>query len=111
MVRNLKMLREKKGISQAQLGRMLGVTQQTVNKYENYTTEPDIATLERLAEYFNTSVDYLVGNTDIERKYEVVYKCDLSASEMAVMEEYRSAEDSGKEIIHAILREFNKNRN
>ena len=32
--------------------------------YENQITEPDITTLINLADYFNTSVDYLIGNTD-----------------------------------------------
>ena len=40
------------------------VSQQSINKYENHNIEPDIDTLIRLADYFNVSIDYLVGRTD-----------------------------------------------
>ncbi len=108
MVKNLKFLREKNGLSQLTLAKMLGITQQTVNKYENHTTEPDISTLIRLADIFDTSVDFLVGNTQIERKYEVVYGTDLNAREMMVMERYRETDKSGQNLILSLLKELNK---
>ena len=51
-------------MSQQQLALKLNLSQQTIYKYENQITEPDITTLINLADYFNTSVDYLIGNTD-----------------------------------------------
>lgn len=59
MIRNLKKLRTEKGVSQRQLGEAIGVSQQSINKYENYEIEPDIRTLIMMAQYFDTSVDYL----------------------------------------------------
>lgn len=61
MVKNLKFLRNKKGVSQQQLADVIGVTQQSVNKYENHSVEPDIYTLIKIADYFETTIDYLVG--------------------------------------------------
>ncbi len=61
MVENLKKLRIKHKISQKQLADVIGVSQQSINKYENHNIEPDIDTLKSLANYFNTSIDYLVG--------------------------------------------------
>lgn len=61
MVRRLKELRNAKGISQQTLAEKLGVSQQSVNKYENHDIEPDIDTLIAMADYFNVSVDYLIG--------------------------------------------------
>lgn len=58
---NLKKLRIKHKISQKQLADVIGVSQQSINKYENHNIEPDIDTLKSLANYFNTSIDYLVG--------------------------------------------------
>lgn len=59
MIRNLKKLRTEKGVSQRQLGEAIGVSQQSINKYENYEIETDIRTLIMMAQYFDTSVDYL----------------------------------------------------
>lgn len=61
LVENLKKLRIKHKISQKQLADVIGVSQQSINKYENHNIEPDIDTLKSLANYFNTSIDYLVG--------------------------------------------------
>lgn len=66
MVANLKALRTKFNLSQQQLADIIGVSQQSINKYENHHTEPDIETLKALANYFNTSIDYLVGYTNDE---------------------------------------------
>ena len=57
MVENLKKLRIKHKISQKQLADVIGVSQQSINKYENHNIEPDIDTLKSLANYFNTSID------------------------------------------------------
>ena len=58
MVKNLKYLRTRYGISQQQLAEIAGVSQQSVNKYENHNIEPDIRTLTAFADFFPTSVDF-----------------------------------------------------
>ena len=63
MLKNLRELRRKCGMSQKELGNVVGLTQQTINKYENGNAEPNIRTLIALADYFETSVDYLIGRT------------------------------------------------
>jgi len=62
MVKNLRALRLSKGLSQQQLADVIGTTQQSINKYENHSTEPDIDTLIRLADFFEITVDELVGH-------------------------------------------------
>ena len=62
MVKNLRTLRMSKGISQQQLADVIGTSQQSINKYENHNVEPDISTLIMLADYFQVSVDYLIGH-------------------------------------------------
>lgn len=59
MVKNLKKLRAEYGISQQQLADVIGVSQQSINKFENHNVEPDIETLGAMADYFNVSIDYL----------------------------------------------------
>lgn len=58
---NLKKLRKEQNISQEKLGEAVFVSQQSIYKYEHGITEPRIETLVRLADYFDTSIDYLVG--------------------------------------------------
>lgn len=63
---NLINLRKSMGMSQLELAKILGVSQQTVSKYENGIREPDNKTLVKLSEIFNVSTDYLLGKTDIK---------------------------------------------
>lgn len=60
----LRLLRERKGESQIELGRILDVTSATISAYETGIREAPPATLRRLADYFDVSVDYLLGRTD-----------------------------------------------
>ena len=60
----LKELRKKKGISQLRLATELNTTQNTISRYETGEREPGIAELIKIADYFNVSVDYLLGRTN-----------------------------------------------
>lgn len=60
----LKQLREKKGLYQKDIAEFLKIDRTTYVKYEGGKNEPDIETLKKLAEYFETSIDYLTGRTD-----------------------------------------------
>ena len=66
MYRRIRDLREDKDLSQKQLAQILSMSQTGYFKYE--TGENDIPTqiLIKLALYYNTSVDYLLGLTDIK---------------------------------------------
>lgn len=99
MIKNLKILREKFKISQAALAEAIGVSQQAINKYENTSTEPDIKTLVAIANYFNTSVDYLIGNTNVEHKIEEVFEYHLNAKELSFMDHYRNLTEGEQDIL------------
>lgn len=103
MVKNLKELRNKKGISQQQLADVIGTSQQSINKYENHSIEPDIDTLISMAKFFNTSVDYLIGNTKVNHVIENVKPNDLNQDETELIESYRNLSKKRKESIHIIM--------
>lgn len=63
----LKQLREEKGLSQRELARQINIAHSTLGMYEIGEREPDFDTVSRLAAFFNTSVDYLLGRTDDPR--------------------------------------------
>lgn len=58
----LKELRKIRGITQSELSKTLNVSQQTIGSWEVGRAEPNTEMLNRLAEFFNVSVDYLLGN-------------------------------------------------
>lgn len=60
----LRQLREDNDMSQAEMAKMLGCSQQTYSRYESHTTEIPLESLIFLADYYDTSVDYLLGITD-----------------------------------------------
>lgn len=106
MLRNIRILREEKRISQQKLGEIIGISQQSVNKYENHNIEPDINTLKLLADYFDTSVDFIIGYTDIRHKIENVTRMDLNDNEAKHMGEYRKLSDKQKKSIDLIIENY-----
>lgn len=63
----IKNLRNKRNLTQEQLGKYLNVGKSTISQYENNINTPDITTLIKIANYFNTSVEYLLGRIDDPR--------------------------------------------
>lgn len=67
----LRQLREDKGLTQEQLGKVLNVKKAAVSKYENETTSPDHATLCKLADFFDVTTDYLLGRDERRTIYKL----------------------------------------
>ena len=60
----LKELRKEKSITIEKLATDLGSAKSTISRYENGLREPKKDFLEMLSQYFDVSVDYLLGRTD-----------------------------------------------
>lgn len=106
MLENLRKLREDGRITQKQLADAIGVSQQSINKYENHNIEPDIETMIRIADFFNTSVDYLIGHSSVSRKIEVVHPYELNEDESGVMEAYRRLSQKQKNCIKTVMESY-----
>jgi transcriptional regulator with XRE-family HTH domain len=61
----LQKLRKERNISQLKLALDLNMNQNTISRYENMQREADYETLIKLADYFDVSIDYLLGRTEI----------------------------------------------
>lgn len=61
---NLRILRANKGISQPLLAREIQSTVRQIQRYESGENEPKISQAILLADYFDVSLDYLVGRSD-----------------------------------------------
>lgn len=62
-------VREDKELTQKQLSQILNCTQQTYSRYETGEITIDIFNLIKLANFYNTSTDYLLGLTDETKPY------------------------------------------
>ena len=69
MYPRIRALREDRDLNQTQVASMLGMSQTGYSKYE--TGENDIPTtiLIKLARFYNTSIDYLLGETNQKKRY------------------------------------------
>lgn len=65
MSNKIAQLRSAKGISQPQLAAFMGVGKQTIANWENGRREPDLQSLYKLSEYFDTTIDYILNNSII----------------------------------------------
>ena len=64
----VKQLRKNKHLTGEQLGNILGITKTGISYWENGRSVPDNEMLLKLADFFDVSIDYLLGKTDIETK-------------------------------------------
>ena len=62
-------LREDRDWSQKELSEQLGMSQTGYSKYETGENDVPVRVLVALAEIYGTSVDYLLGRTDVSRPY------------------------------------------
>lgn len=108
MLKKIKLLREEKGISQQKLADAIGMSQSSINDYENRGVEPDISTLIKISNYFETSVDYIVDNTHIRRKIEDVNEFALNKQETILVNGYRSLAVSSRKVVDDLIADMRK---
>ena len=62
---NMMLLRKKRGISQAELGKLIGTSGDVIGRYERGDISPSIEVVSKVADALEVSVDYLIGKTNI----------------------------------------------
>lgn len=102
----LKQLRKERGILQNILAKDINVTQATISSWEIERTAPNIAQLNLLANYFNVTVDYLIGRTDECNAY--IY--DLGDNEKSFLKYYNKLNEREKRAFKAMLESYVKNK-
>lgn len=73
----LKALRTSKQLSQMELAKQLKTSKSSINMYERGEREPGIETLEKIADYFNVDLDYLLGKSDYANRHEWLSSIDV----------------------------------
>ncbi len=104
MVKNLRSLRMSRGMSQQALADYLNISQQSINKYERQKIEPDIGTLIILADYFGTTVDYLIGHDPSDS----AAAPELTREEWALLRDYRRLSRGERDSIQLVIKNYLK---
>lgn len=90
----LKILRDTKGMTQEDLGVILGVSRATIAGYETKNHQPDYEKLETLSRFFDVSIDFLLTGEDsfhIERmKYPLINEKALDTEVIKIYKELRA---------------------
>ena len=69
MYKRIRDLREDRDMNQTQIAKILGMSQTGYSKYETGENDLPTAILVKLARFYNTSIDYLLGETDEIKRY------------------------------------------
>lgn len=94
----LKELRNNKNISQKELATVMFVSQQTIAKWETDKATPNPDTLLRLANFFNITVDFLIGRTNfINSRESVIYP---------VVEKYKKLNTAGRNKVDEYINDL-----
>jgi transcriptional regulator with XRE-family HTH domain len=97
---NMMLLRKKKDLSQAELGKLIGTSGDVIGRYERGDISPSIEVVSKIADALEVSVDYLIGKT----------KMALDADALRRLEDIASLSDENKKfvlnMIDMALRDF-----
>ena len=69
VMQRLRTLREDRGLTQTDISKVLGITQKAYSNYETGQRAIPLGSLIKMARYFGTSTDYLLGMTDKSKPY------------------------------------------
>lgn len=101
--KRLATLRKEKGISQYEFADRIGFSRGQVANYEQGKREPDYETLQKIADFFNVSTDYLLGRTDNPDLIEEKNKESLLDPELGVFfKEIKNAPEDRQEQLRKI---------
>ena len=101
LAQQLRNLRIQKAMSQSEVAKLVGVSQQAVGKWERSKAEPDSKTLLKLAKFFGVTVDRLLedGASHEKRKYPPA----PSPEAMRLANDYDSLDAEGKNTLMNVL--------
>lgn len=93
-VKNLIDLRKQNKKTQSEIAKYLNLTTAGYNKYEINKTEPSIENLKKLADYYNVSLDYLVGR-EFASKYAY-----LTENEKNLLDIFREMTEDNQQVYY-----------
>ena len=92
----LKEARLRKNISQREFSEDIGVIPGAVALWETGDRRPGMDQLQAISDYFNLSVDYLIGREDVSYRY-------LDTDQISLIESYNNADETTREMVRRLL--------
>lgn len=92
----LKAARKQNGLSQAALGKLIGVRTQTISNWETGKSEPNLETINKLCEILDVPLRYFINEERVDYQ--------LTLEESFVINKYRELNDDGKSIVINLLK-------
>ena len=99
VMNRIKLLREERNIYQKDLAKLLGVSIPAINYYENEKRAMDTETASTLAKYFDVSIDYLLGKSDIRNNREI----KIDDIDIAFASGIKGLNDENKAVAKSII--------
>jgi len=99
----LKLLRESAGYSQYSFASEIGVAQSTVGMWESGRREPDHKTTQKLADFFDVTLDYLLGKSDTPNPQPVTPTYNLDEVEYGMINKIGKLNKRDKALISSMV--------
>lgn len=107
-IERLKKLRKKEKLTQKDIATFLNISQPAYQQFESGKKKMNLETMEKLADYFNVSIDYLLGKTDIP---DFDLEIDINnAIDNSVAYDGTPITDNDREIIKDFLKDYFANK-
>ncbi len=92
----LKAARKQNGLSQAALGKLLGIQTQTIGRWETGKSKPNLETVNKLCEILDVTLHYFISEEHVDYQ--------LNLEEAFIIKKYRELSDDGKSIVINLLK-------
>ena len=93
----LRIARGKMGLNRSEAADYLGLSKMGYYRYESGARTPSFQTLTYIAQKFNTSVDYLIGKTDLDQAEQIIVDKNLDPELHALVEFYQKTDNRNKD--------------
>lgn len=103
MKNNLKQIRNSKGLLQTKVAMDLNITQETVSSYETGRVLPSSDMLIKLADYYDTSIDYLLCRTNYNLPIDRIKPSNITDEDFVILNKINSLSRADKEKIEAYI--------
>lgn len=109
MESRIKQLRENRGLIQEILAAELGITQQMLSKYERDILCIKVDVLMKIAEYFNVTMDYLLGISEVKRDLQGQMKMNKTLDTYYdLIEIYKDLDEYDQKMVWSIMQTVKK---
>jgi len=102
IAKRLKTLRDERGFTKRQLVSHIPINYSTYANYESGFREPNAEVLQILSQYFDVSIDYLLGFSESRKKAD--NGATLTDNEYAYIDMYRRLDSHGRDMVDTVMK-------